>query len=100
MLNFEVEVAEDRFLPSRMLVFRAGGQMALRAGPAGARVLSLGGAVMDGPRHLFWSFISSHPERISQPRPIGAPVASAPCPVTRRSSSRCQSHSRRQPSCN
>jgi len=40
--------------------------LALRAGPAGARMLLLGGAVMDGPRHLFWNFVSSRPERIEQ----------------------------------
>ena len=66
VLDGEVEVAGDRFLPGRMLVFRAGDQLALRAGPAGARVLLLGGAVMDGPRHLFWNFVSSRPERIEQ----------------------------------
>jgi redox-sensitive bicupin YhaK (pirin superfamily) len=62
----EVEVAGDRFGPGRMLVFRAGDRLALRAGPAGARMLLLGGAVMDGPRHLFWNFVSSRPERIEQ----------------------------------
>ncbi len=66
VLDGEVEVAGDRFLPGRMLVFRAGDRLALRAGPAGARVLLLGGAVMDGPRHLFWNFVSSRPERIEQ----------------------------------
>ena len=49
-----------------MLVFRAGDRMALRAGPRGARVLLLGGAAMDGPRHLFWNFVSSSRERIEQ----------------------------------
>ena len=49
-----------------MLVFRAGDRLALRAGPRGARVLLLGGAAMDGPRHLFWNFVSSSRERIEQ----------------------------------
>ncbi len=66
VLDGEIEVAGDRFLPGRMLVFRAGDGLALRAGPAGARVLLLGGAVMDGPRHMFWNFVSSRPERIEQ----------------------------------
>ena len=38
----------------------------MRAGPRGARVLLLGGAAMDGPRHLFWNFVSSSRERIEQ----------------------------------
>ena len=66
VLDGEVEVAGDTFAPGRMLVFRAGDRLALRAGPQGARVLLLGGAVMDGPRHLFWNFVSSRPERIEQ----------------------------------
>jgi redox-sensitive bicupin YhaK (pirin superfamily) len=66
VLDGEVEVAGDRFEPGRMLVFRAGDRMALRAGPRGARVLLLGGATMDGPRHLFWNFVSSSRERIEQ----------------------------------
>jgi redox-sensitive bicupin YhaK (pirin superfamily) len=66
VLDGEVEVAGDRFEPGRMLVFRAGDRLALRAGPQGARVLLLGGAAMDGPRHLFWNFVSSSRERIEQ----------------------------------
>ena len=66
VLDGEVEVAGDRFEPGRMLVFRTGDRLALRAGPQGARVLLLGGAAMDGPRHLFWNFVSSSRERIEQ----------------------------------
>lgn len=62
----EIEVAGDRFAAGRMLVFRAGDSLALRAGPQGARLLLLGGAVMDGPRYLFWNFVSSSPDRIEQ----------------------------------
>lgn len=49
-----------------MLLFRAGDTVSLRAGHHGARLLLLGGAVMDGPRHLFWNFVSSSRERIEQ----------------------------------
>jgi hypothetical protein len=62
----EVTVAGDRFEAGRMLVFRAGDGLALRAGPQGARLLMLGGAAMDGPRYLFWNFVSSSRERIEQ----------------------------------
>ena len=51
---------------TRMLIFRAGDRLALRAGPRGARLLLLGGAAMDGPRHLFWNFVCSSRERIEQ----------------------------------
>ena len=66
VLDGEVEVAGDRFAPGRMLVFRARDRLALRAGPAGARLLLLGGAPMEGPRYLFWNFVSSSRERIEQ----------------------------------
>lgn len=66
VLDGEIEVSGDRFAPGRMLVFRAGDRLALRAGPAGARLLLLGGAAMDGPRYLFWNFVSSSRERIEQ----------------------------------
>jgi redox-sensitive bicupin YhaK (pirin superfamily) len=61
-----VEVAGEVFEPGRMLVFRVGDGITLRAGPLGARALLLGGAVMDGPRHIFWNFVSSRRERIEQ----------------------------------
>jgi redox-sensitive bicupin YhaK (pirin superfamily) len=66
VLEGEVAVAGDRFTPGRMLVFRAGDRLALRAGPQGARVLLLGGAAMDGPRYLFWNFVASSHELIEQ----------------------------------
>jgi redox-sensitive bicupin YhaK (pirin superfamily) len=31
-----------------------------------SRVLMLGGAPLDGPRHLWWNFVSSSRERIEQ----------------------------------
>jgi redox-sensitive bicupin YhaK (pirin superfamily) len=62
----ELEVAGSRFDAGRMLLFRAGDSLALHAGPNGARVLLLGGAAMDGPRFVFWNFVSSSRERIEQ----------------------------------
>jgi redox-sensitive bicupin YhaK (pirin superfamily) len=61
-----VEVAGVRFEAGRMLLFRAGDSMSVSAGPEGARLLLLGGAVMDGPRHIFWNFVASSRERIEQ----------------------------------
>ncbi|NKC31499.1 pirin family protein [Falsiroseomonas selenitidurans] len=61
-----VEVAGQVFEAGRMLVFRAGDRMALKAGAQGARLLLLGGAAMDGPRYLFWNFVSSSRDRIEQ----------------------------------
>ena len=66
VLDGHVEVSGERFAAGRMLLFRAGDQLALRAGSSGARLLLLGGAAMDGPRYLFWNFVASSPERIEQ----------------------------------
>jgi redox-sensitive bicupin YhaK (pirin superfamily) len=59
------EVAGDSFPASQLLVFRAGDAIELKA-PAGARLILLGGEPMDGPRHLWWNFVSSSQERIEQ----------------------------------
>lgn len=61
-----VQVAGTRFEAGRMLLFRAGDPVSLQAEADGARLLLLGGAAMDGPRYLFWNFVSSSPERIEQ----------------------------------
>jgi redox-sensitive bicupin YhaK (pirin superfamily) len=66
VLDGEIEVAGDHFAPGRMLVFHPRGAPMLRAGAEGARLLLLGGATMDGPRHIFWNFVSSSRERIEQ----------------------------------
>jgi redox-sensitive bicupin YhaK (pirin superfamily) len=49
----------------RMLVFTPNTSAVLRA-ESDARVVLLGGAAMDGPRHIWWNFVSSAPERIEQ----------------------------------
>jgi redox-sensitive bicupin YhaK (pirin superfamily) len=61
-----VDVAGTSFDAGRMLLFRSGDHLSLQAGPLGARLLLLGGAVMDGPRHIFWNFVSSSRDRIEQ----------------------------------
>jgi hypothetical protein len=60
----EIAVAGDRFGAGRMAVVRPGDRLGLRAGPQGARVMLLGGATLDGPRHIWWNFVASSRERI------------------------------------
>jgi redox-sensitive bicupin YhaK (pirin superfamily) len=36
------------------------------AGPEGAKAMLLGGATMDGPRHIWWNFVSSDKDRIEK----------------------------------
>jgi len=66
VLEGAIDVSGDRFEPGGMLIFRPGDGLSLRAVGGPARLLVLGGAPMDGPRHLFWNFVSSRLERIEQ----------------------------------
>ncbi len=49
----------------RMAVFAAGTEATLRA-ESDSRVMLLGGAPMDGQRHIWWNFVSSSKERIEK----------------------------------
>jgi redox-sensitive bicupin YhaK (pirin superfamily) len=57
----------ERAGAGRMLVFVPGVRVVLRAESA-ARVVLIGGAPLDGTRHIFWNFVSSSRERIEQAR--------------------------------
>jgi redox-sensitive bicupin YhaK (pirin superfamily) len=60
-----VRCAERERPVGTMLVFRPG--IAARVTASGpARVVVLGGAPLDGPRHVFWNFVSSSAERIER----------------------------------
>src|ERR687894_266723 len=61
-----VEIAGARFGPGQLLVFRPGDRITLRAADGPARVMLLGGEPMDGPRHIWWNFVSSRKDRIKQ----------------------------------
>ena len=65
IVSGEIDIEGDRFAVNQMLVFRPGDQVTLTAATA-ARVVLLGGAAMDGPRHIWWNFVSSRKERIEQ----------------------------------
>lgn len=61
----EIEVAGERFEGPQLLIFRPGDAITLKA-TRPARLMLLGGASMDGPRHIWWNFVSSSKERIEQ----------------------------------
>jgi redox-sensitive bicupin YhaK (pirin superfamily) len=60
-----VDIAGDKFEAGRLLVFRPGDAVSITAA-ADAHFVILGGAPMDGPRHIWWNFVSSRKERIEQ----------------------------------
>jgi len=60
-----VECDGKRIEASRMIVFAKGSTPTLRS-ESGARIMLLGGEPLDGPRHLWWNFVSSSQERIEK----------------------------------
>jgi redox-sensitive bicupin YhaK (pirin superfamily) len=58
-----IGIGNDTFPSSQLLVLRPGEDITIDA-PSGARVMLLGGEPLDGPRHLWWNFVSSSKERI------------------------------------
>jgi redox-sensitive bicupin YhaK (pirin superfamily) len=61
----EVDIAGDRYSAGRLLIFRPGDRITVTA-VGDAHLVLLGGATMDGPRHIWWNFVSSRKERIEQ----------------------------------
>jgi redox-sensitive bicupin YhaK (pirin superfamily) len=49
-----------------LAVLTAGSPVEVLAGGEGAKLMLLGGAPMDGPRHIWWNFVSSSTERIEK----------------------------------
>jgi redox-sensitive bicupin YhaK (pirin superfamily) len=65
VVSGEIEIAGDRFTGPKLLVFRPGDRIAVRAVIA-SHIAILGGAALEGPRHIWWNFVSSRKERIEQ----------------------------------
>ncbi|SED34627.1 hypothetical protein SAMN05444161_3010 [Rhizobiales bacterium GAS191] len=61
----EVEIAGDSFEGPRLLVFRPGDRITVKA-KRRARLMFLGGTAMEGPRYIWWNFVSSRKERIDE----------------------------------
>jgi redox-sensitive bicupin YhaK (pirin superfamily) len=61
----EIDIAGDRFTAGRLLILRPGDRLTVTAASE-ARIVLVGGAAMDGPRHIWWNFVSSRKERIEQ----------------------------------
>ncbi|MGO4572027.1 pirin family protein [Microvirga sp. 2TAF3] len=65
VVDGEVEIAGERFEGPRLLVFRPGDRITVRAVQT-TRMMFLGGTALEGPRHIWWNFVSSSKERIEQ----------------------------------
>ncbi len=65
ILDGGLAIAGQEYGPHRMLVFQPGEEIIVAA-TAPTRALLLGGEPLEGPRHLWWNFVSSRRERIEQ----------------------------------
>jgi redox-sensitive bicupin YhaK (pirin superfamily) len=53
------------FRPGTMVILRPGAKVMIEADEP-TRLMIVGGAKLDGPRHIFWNFVSSSKDRIEQ----------------------------------
>lgn len=65
VVSGEVEIAGDRFEGPRLLIFKPGDRITVRATQPSV-MMFLGGAALEGPRYIWWNFVSSSKERIKQ----------------------------------
>ena len=65
VIDGSVDISGDTFEPRRLLVFKPGDRVTIKA-LTDAHLVICGGAPMDGPRHIWWNFVSSRKERIEQ----------------------------------
>jgi redox-sensitive bicupin YhaK (pirin superfamily) len=63
LVEGEVDIAGDKFAAPQMLIFRPGDRITVKA-VSKTRMMFLGGTALEGPRHIWWNFVSSRKERI------------------------------------
>ena len=63
VVSGEIDIQGDRFAAGRLLVFRPSDRITVTA-VLPARLAILGGAASDGPRYIWWNFVSSRKDRI------------------------------------
>jgi len=65
ILSGSIEIAGEIFEEHRLLIFRPGDAISIRA-ETPSRIIIAGGEPVDGDRHLWWNFVSSSKDRIEQ----------------------------------
>ena len=63
VITGEIDIGGVAFGPEKLLVLKPGDRIAVRA-TRDTRLVVVGGAAMDGPRHIWWNFVSSRKDRI------------------------------------
>lgn len=65
MVSGKIRIAGDEFDAGRLLIFKPGDEITVDA-VDDSRFMLLGGEPADGPRYIWWNFVSSSKERIEQ----------------------------------
>ena len=65
IVSGKIDIAGEEFGTGQLLVFKPGDRISILAVDQ-SRLMLVGGEPMDGPRHIWWNFVSSSKERIDQ----------------------------------
>jgi len=65
IVSGKIDIAGEEFGAGQLLVFKPGDRISILAIDQ-SRVMLVGGEPMDGPRNIWWNFVSSSKERIEQ----------------------------------
>ncbi|MGD9868867.1 MAG: pirin-like C-terminal cupin domain-containing protein, partial [Hyphomicrobiales bacterium] len=65
VVSGEIDIAGDSFAGGQLLIFKPGDEITIAA-KSPSRIMLLGGEAADGPRYIWWNFVSSSKERIEQ----------------------------------
>jgi len=65
VVSGKIDIAGEEFGAGQLLVFKPGDRISILAIDQ-SRVMLVGGEPMDGPRNIWWNFVSSSKERIEQ----------------------------------
>lgn len=65
IVSGKIDIAGDEFAAGQLLIFKPGDRISI-LGIDQSRLMIVGGEPMDGPRHIWWNFVSSSKERIDQ----------------------------------
>jgi redox-sensitive bicupin YhaK (pirin superfamily) len=61
-----VQIEDRSFDAAQLIVLKPGRAVTITASATPTRLMLLGGEPMDGPRHVWWNFVSSSRDRIEQ----------------------------------
>jgi redox-sensitive bicupin YhaK (pirin superfamily) len=64
VVSGSIEIGGQSFDSGRMMTFRPGDRLSLKAGETGARLILLGGETLSGPRYIWWNFVASSRDKI------------------------------------